>query len=297
MASQQELGFDTYFPKEHYRSDLFSIGKVGKTGVLEEMAVAFGHHFTPQLSSEEFRSMIGKVGPAKTLQDNIGQVQEILGTNKDAIAIARDWVGRSGLLHPVDRNFYNRNRPAETPEIALISGGVRNWMARRAKVLESLPDSRLPETVLLVGGRRTMSPSEGEDVTEGMKESDYLREIVLPLFQDKGMDVVSLAVDSEAGDDVMRAAALHANEICDLATAKVAVIANAGNWPQNAGQFIWGAKAAVRGGFNSSGDQVWVISDTIALGTGTEPTLTHQNPFSALGQMARNFYEFSHTVV
>jgi len=51
-------------------------------------------------------------------------------------------------------------------DLALITGGVRNWMERRANRLLELAQLRRVGAVLLAGGNRVMNPSEGPGVEE-----------------------------------------------------------------------------------------------------------------------------------
>jgi hypothetical protein len=46
-------------------------------------------------------------------------------------------------------------------------------------------------------------------------------------------------------------------------------------------------------GFNKHSDQLEAVSDSFALGTGAEPTTSHQNQFSAAGQIVRNLQELT----
>ncbi len=64
---------------------------------------------------------------------------------------------------------------------------------------------------------------------------------------------------------------------------------NAGNWLQNSGQMLRSLVAHDSGRIELPA--TYVISDAFELGTGTEPAATHQNPFTALGQIVRNAQE------
>lgn len=270
--------FESFNPRQ---DSVYDIGG----GVVPEMAEVFGHDLSPKPDVENLGELIGKIGPAKTLQDNIGQVQEVLGTGDSAVEIAAGWVERSGLLTPVERHYMHEN--IEVPEAfdaAIITGGVRNWMVRRANVLqEAFEAGKQANEILLVGGNRVMNTSEGDDVAEGMTEADYLEAIVKPMLSGLGsaalVEVVS--VDSNVGDEVMQAAA-------DATDAqKILVASNAGAWVQNAGQF---RRAMLK---RNGMVAVYAKSDSFPVALHGEPPKTHQNPFTALGQIARNAQELT----
>lgn len=139
-----------------------------------------------------------------------------------------------------------------------------------------------------------MKPGEGPDVEDGMTEADYMREVVLPSLLGKGFTAKVVEVDSGIGDEVMAEGAASIAETADLTNedARLVVVSNAGAWVQNAGQ-IRRALRAIEPSFDTTGKQFSVISDSFPLGTGAEPTSTHQNPFTALGQIVRNAQELA----
>ncbi len=288
------LTFANYSPLEHGPEGIYLIGANpdSGSGVLTEIAQAFGHELSAIPEEANLGELISKVGPAKELQENIEQVQAILGTEQDAVGIARDWVERSGLLTPVERSFANGNETRRTGyEVAFITGGVRNWMQRRAQIASD----HLPSwNVMLVAGNRPMKTTEGPDVVEGMTESDYMREVIQPSLDSHVVTTRLVAVGSGSGNEVVAAGASDFADRADLADPRISaiVVSNAGAWVQNAGQFRR-ALRAIEPGFDAGGRQFSVISDGFELGTGAEPTSTHQNPFSALGQIARNTQELT----
>ncbi len=279
--AQEILTFTNYdLTRPH--ENIYEIG----SGVVPEIAQAFGHTLATQQYEQDLGELIGVVGPAKELQENIGLVQERLGKDNRAVDIARGWVERSGLLTAVDRPYLHAGELPETYEIAVITGGVRNWMQRRANVLDNVSDANVNK-VLLAAGNRTMKPVEGEDVEEGMTEADYMENVIAQPMADKGYGVDMLRVDSAIGNEVALAVAEYLGR---LAGAKLLVLTNAGNWVQNAGQL----RRAIRkedSAFDEHGNQLFVVSDTFPLGTGVEPISTHQNPFSALGIILKNAQE------
>ena len=286
---------DLTFANFNLSESVYDIGD----GVLREMADATGHELAPAPDVDNLGGLIGAIGPAKELQANISHVQEILGTDQTALNLARGWVTRTGLLTPVERHFPDDRFEVHTSgiKVAIITGGVRNWMARRELRLAQLSGSqRFIPTTLLVAGNRVLKSVEGPDVTDGMTEADYLESIVKPRLNNLGLASEVVRVDSEVGNDVMRAAAEAAARAYDFDNVGngVAIVSNAGAWVQNAGQFRRALREIVPS-FDETPGQLLVVSDGFKLGeTGAEPTSTHQNPFTALGQIARNAQELAH---
>jgi hypothetical protein len=279
----ETLTFATIKPAEH---NIMALNQLGG-GAVPEMAAAFGHDLATGPSVvENYGYLIGAVGRHKELQANITGVQTVLGTDQSAVELTRGWAERTGLLIPVERSFMTGEALPSEVDVALISGGVRNWMERRRKLLTELKGVEIGR-VLLAAGRRQMKTSEGPDVRDGMTEADYLKEVVKPQIDDLGLTTEMLAVESEVGDEVMAKAAERIRPADD-----VLYVGNAGQVVLGAGQL----RRAVQGlmpGFDQAGDQLFMVSGKFQLGTGNEPTATHQNPFTALGQIARNVQELA----
>lgn len=290
----EPLTFANYSPSQHGLEGIYQIGATDQypDGVAHDMAVAFNFDLTETPNVDNLGGLIGQIGPAKELQENIGRVQNVLGVEFDAVTIAQSWIARSGLLTPVEGLFDGVEPYNGSIDLAIITGGVRNWMDRRATRLIEYAEHVEVENVLLASGSREMKPGEGPDVEEGMTEADWMKTVLLPRLGSLGIDAKLLRVKSGIGDDVMEAAARKSQRMVPLSRSHVAVVSNAGNWPQNAGQYLRAAKKSVHS-FNKDGDQFEVVSDSFPVGTGAEPTSTHQNPFTALGQIARNLQEFT----
>ena len=79
--------------------------------------------------------------------------------------------------------------------------------------------------------------------------------------------------------------AQFAREISDKES--VLAISNAPAAIQTAGQFRIAARV-IDAGFDKAGDQLFVLADGIDVARGGEGPATHQNPFTALGQVARS---------
>jgi hypothetical protein len=289
----ETLTFAEYRIDRDGLAGIYSIGATGtdSSGILQKMSVAFEHQLSDIPSVDNLGELIGKVGPAKELQENITRVQDALGTDDNAVDIACSWAERSGLLVPVERSYLTAE-PIETRiNLAVITGGVRNWMKRRADRLVALNATDRIDQVLLVAGNREMKAVEGSDVEDGMTESDYMRQIVAKQTSALGIETEVIAVDSGVGDQVMDVGANRAERLVDLSSGLVAVVSNAGAWVQNVGQFRRALRSSDRHGFDEAGNQLLAVSDGFLLGTGNEPTSTHQNPFRAASQIVRNAQE------
>jgi hypothetical protein len=261
-------------------------------GVLPEIAHALEFETSREPSTEELQALIGHIGPAKTLQDNIARVQERLGTDQNAVALAADWVERSGVLQPLIRSIARPD--VVVPRLfdeAFIGGGVARWMLRRVAQAEDVTVQGLRiGQVTLPLGQRQMGEAEHDLVKEYAvrngtlpTEVEFGRSYILPRLRNAGLNVRLLDFDSQNGDEIMRMYA----ESGDLNDGLVLALANAPSAIQTAGQCRIAARE-VDGDFDHSGRQLFVASDTIDVARQGEPAATHQNPFSALGQIARN---------
>lgn len=281
----ETLQLHTIYPAQH---NLAALPEVGE-GVVREMAAAFGHDLiTGSSVVENYGRLIGTVGAHQELQRNIGAVQEMLGTDQDAVDLARSWVNRSGLLVPLpERSFIAEVHAPEVYDAAVVTGAVRNWMEwRKQALLDRSPDQL--GSVWLVAGVREMKVSEGPEVTPGMTEAAYMERHVLPELLDHGFDAQLRVVHSTKGSEVMSKAA-------DLLAPDDSVL-----YVGSAGQAYLGAselRTAMRRShqeFDKDGDQLFMTSNTyVELGTGAEPTATHQNPFSALGMVVRDLRAYA----
>lgn len=285
-AEVAKVNFANFNPEEH------SVYEIGGD-VIPQMAEIFGHNLADEPDVDNLGELIGTVGPAKTLQDNIDKAVGRIGDSDDAVELARSWVERSGLLIPVDRSFLDpKAMPYAGSDLYIMTGGVANWIHRRAdRLIEEIDSIGIQVgRVVLAAGNREMRSGERSDVMGGETEYIYMKEVVMPKLEKAGVSVDAvMGVDSGSGDDVAEQAIQQGTS---SNTDIVTVVSNAGAWMQNAGQI---GRAMVRHMQSSEAksipDRLFVISDGFPLGTGEEPTSTHQNPFSALGQIARNAQE------
>lgn len=150
------LSFANYSPISDGLEGIYGIGATPEhpLGVAREITIAFDHDLTPTPDVDNLGELIGKVGPAKELQDNIAGVQSALGTTENGITIASGWVKRSGLLVTVERMYASAERAEGAVDLAIITGGVRNWMYRRAEALGGLSACAGIDRTLLVAGNR-----------------------------------------------------------------------------------------------------------------------------------------------
>lgn len=265
-----------------YAIGLHAVGNVAgiRAPIVDELSEVFAIEPGEEgWTTDNLGSLIAKIGPAKTLQDNIQATEEVLSIS-DGKDVAIAWVEASGLLEAVARNFEDPS--AEMPtnfDSVVISGGVRNWMMRRANLLKEMIDQNTTvNEVVLAAGTRAMKTTEGPDVQEGDTEATYLEREIKPMLESVGLNVAMLAPDTEIGDEVASAVAEYVK-----AAQAVLVVCSAGNWIQNGGQI----RRAIGGDIN----KVYVASDTFPVAKNDELPATHQNPFTALGIIARNLQE------
>ncbi|MEK9195987.1 MAG: hypothetical protein AAB914_01325 [Patescibacteria group bacterium] len=280
-SNQEILTFANFNPEEHY---VYGIGG----DVIPQMAQVFGHNLTDKPDVENLGKLIREVGPAKTLQDNIHRVERQIGTNDDAIDLARSWVEKSGLLLPVNRSFLDPNETVPSGSDAyIITSGAANWMHRRADTLITEIDCvgiQIGRVVLAAGNQQVKGGRE--DVTDGITEYWYMKEIIEPKLNEAGIEVDEvIEVNSGLGRDV----AEQAVKSCIRSEKEtITVVSNAGVWAQDAGQI---GRAMVKNDIDPKG-RLHVISDDFPLGTGKESASTHQNPLTALGLIVRSARAF-----
>lgn len=280
----KEITFANFDMTNAWAVDVYSIGTShGGLGVVPEVATAFGFDLDQEPDATNLGELIKTVAPDKMLRNNIARFHEVVGPN--ALETARRWVESSGLLLPVERSF-------QTPEVAIpehidvavITGGVRNWMIRRTLVLDKLAEDHTIGMTILGAG---------------LAEADYMQNAVEPALKEAGFATELVRVESTVGDEVMDGVAdaigAHVGSLADKA---VLVVSNAGAWVQNAGQLRRAMyRRFPRDGFDLCGNQLFAASDEFPLGiTGEEPPVTHQHPISAVGVILRGVQEITRTI-
>ncbi len=282
--------------------------------VIPEIATAFNFDLPHKPSVPALKELIRVVGPAKTLQDNIELVQERLGVEKDALQMATNWVDRSGILQPVRRSFTDNSRGL--PEhrhvgTTIFNTGVARWSLRRAQVMIDLQNEGFDlGQKIIFAGQRPMGEQEHESVvrlsdvlTDRQKKAGKVTEalfaehVLLPLLHDAGVDADLAIADSANGDEIFERG-IRFNT--DMLGGSILAIGNAPAAIQVAGQFREAARK-ISSGFNDRGiaPTIYMASDSIPLAR-TEAELkspaTHQNPYTAIGQLIRNAMYLQRTV-
>ncbi len=268
-------------------------------GLLPEMAHAMGYELSEVPTTETLQGFIGHIGPAKTLQDNFSLVQERLATQADATTIAADWVDRSGSLLTLGRSFRGRLVASAQPllprrlDSAVFNTAVGRWQERRARKLIDLAEQgKKVGRVIILAGNRTMGENEhpevakmanadGELPTEARFAAAYIADML------KANDVAPVhvvPVESSVGDEIFKQGISLRGHLLNDA---VLAVGNAPATIQVAGQFRKAARS-IKPGFDDAGLQLFMAGDTIEVARHGESPATHQNPFTALGQIARN---------
>lgn len=301
MSTTPELTFNTMNLQTAAPADLRRLGG----GVLVEMGEAFASPLSADPSEVELEALRRKVGPAAFLRDNIGHVQEVLGTNQNAVQIAQGWVERSGLLTPVEGSYLTGKEQEAAPDVVAMTDGVANWMNWRALNIEQAVEngSIAPRTPLLLAAtHRPMRTAEREDAVEGMTAFDYMEQVIAPrLSRILVPHLVEVGVrgEKEASGDIVAAAVAAEIRHSDV---QVLVASNAGAWQQAGGQMRRALRNTHGEAFDQDGSQLTVLAaskvaqpaggfEDITVGNGTEPTNIKQNPFTGIGSVVRGALE------
>jgi hypothetical protein len=319
MSAQAEITFPTY------SVGINNVNEIGATaatleepvrpGVITEIKTVFGYE------GDDLRGLIGHVAPHKTLQDNTEFAKEKLSApgvqelinypGKSAGEIANDWGRRTGLQAPVYRPFMFN--PAGAPngapykfDVAIIPERVPNWLERMADSAIRFSRAHRFGLMALASSEREIGPDETPGVEAGTSAESYMQQAIVPRLESGRIrtevendrpgvpntfdSIELLKTGGKNGDEVMaNAANMLADRGIDLPTAKIIVFSVAGNWMQTGAQARVGLQS-VEAGFDANrwNPQLYVVSDSFPLGiTGEEPKTTHQNPFSAIGNILR----------
>lgn len=277
-------------------------------GLLPEMALAMGYDgLGDQPATAALQDFIRQIAPAKFLQDNISLVRERLDTNADAETIAGDWADRSGSLSATRRSFSSSDTsqdsiPKNTDAFVIFNTVVGRWQERRINEIVSLKDNgqKLIEAVILAGNR-VMAETEHPEVSKIAAkhgtlptEARFAEEYTKPTLRYKtGLEANVIAVESSNGDEIFTEGLRRKS---DLLGFLVIAVGNAPSTIQVAGQLRKAAQG-ISPDFDSTGSQLYMSGDSIPVARNGEGPTTHQNPFTALGQIARNaliLHEQSH---
>ena len=266
--------------------------------LLPEMAEAMGYDLGETPNTEILQGLIGHIGPAKTLQDNIGLVQERLGTSADAVTIAADWAERSGCLDKTSRGFMHPGVDLSKIGFGAVvfNTGVGRWQERRAKQVIELKESGVKfQKAIIFAGNRAMAETEHPEVAEMAKahghpptESDFASTYITDILSANDISADVVVIESANGDEVFREGIKKKGFLYDWS---ILAVGNAPSTIQVAAQY---RKAACSldldddSRFDATGRQLYMAGDSIAVARQGESPATHQNPFTALGQIARN---------
>lgn len=270
-------------------------------GLIPEMAQVFSVELGDKPNVESLGNLVGQIGTNKVLQENIAHVQEVLGTDSEALTIAADWLDRSGVQEPLDRSLWTPR--IETPtwlDSIVITGGVANWMDRTTALLERRDDLSGSAKVYIPVGNRVMStPTETPNLNvmqfqndhenEFPTEAQFAETFVLPRLSAKSYDVEIVPVESKDGAEIAEAfVTSHPEVFFTGKTTAFARVANAG--VQLAVQFRSEAKK-----YNPVYDadtnkpQVFVLTDHFPVAGDADQAKdpkSFQNPMTGIRQIA-----------
>ena len=279
-------------------------------GLLPEMAETLRFDLSNSPNIANLREFIGYISPEKTLQDNIALTTERLSrTNADPVKMAADWIDRSGSLNELYRGFVTQDAKITEKgfDAAVFNTAVARWQERRAKMLIELKEEGIKfGRAIIFAGNRNMGPTEHSEVEAMMSkngvaptESEFASSYIRDMLVANDIDTQVVAVDSNNGDEVIKEGILQNPYIYD---GGVLVVGNAPSTVQAAAQFRKAARTIelpYAHEFDIDGNQLMMAGDTIPVARHGESPETHQNPFSSLGQIARNamfLYEQSKTL-
>lgn len=269
-------------------------------GLIPEIAQAFDYNLGEGYpETQEISGLIGVVGQAKELQDNIGRVQERLGVDLGGLALASGWVERSASLGVLERSFTSPTReiPKSVERLA-TTGGVARWMLRRMATIEEIQGQGTKirtKTVHLMTGNREMKETEHDYVGDLAKklgklptESDFTKEILIPKIKKIGLRAVHSEIESDNGDEIFLEG-IETNPIIRHSD-QIVIIGNAPSTVMTTGQFYRQARSLYPD-FNRWGNQLFMAGDSYDLAKTPDQAKNpakYQNPYTALGQIARN---------
>ncbi len=272
--------------------------------VLVELSRAF------DVPPEDLGELVSAVAPSPRLQENIAPAETVLGDPAiqasmgyhgvddegnpwNAYTVGHDLVRRTGLQEAVVRPLMAPAK-GEIPgyfTAGVLPGRVVRWMDRMGAVMTEVGEQTAVNRLLLVSADRTIRQGESPQVEPGTTEHHFMSHQLAPALGDTGLfrTVEMLRTGEKHGKIAAFAAAWHLRGTSDLRTDKVIVPTVAGNWMQTGAQ-LRSALQDLEPAFdaNPANRQLWVASDAFPIGrTGQEPKETHQNPLSALGNIAR----------
>ena len=275
-------------------------------GLLPEMAEVFGVDFDPEHAAQSLTELSGAIGKSKVLQDNIGQVQEVLGTDQDGLSIAADWLERSGVQKALDRNLWTPG--SQTPRdvgAIVMTDSMANGQDRTTALLQRWAEQgrsrdELPRVFLATGNRIMDTKTE---VTNASVEQmydvmgryptgyEYGESVVRPTLVSAGYKVTIIPYDTANGSEV---ADRFISDYPAIFGGEIAFARVANSGVQLAGQF---RRAVHARGWNfdtAENPQVYILTDEQPIARNEEElsqSRRFQNPHTGIHlavQTARN---------
>lgn len=267
-------------------------------GLVPEMAGVFGVDIDTNDLVGSLGDLVGVMGRSKALKDNIGQVQEVLGTDQDGFGIAAHWLERSGIQRPLDRSLWTPEHftPQDVGSVVLTDA-VANQMDRMATTLVQRSSLIAPGTEVNVAvGNRVMDKDTERANPNIQKFYDeyghyptaemYAWEIFRPTLEGAGYDVDITAYDTDKGIEVAQRFVADNQKTFDTTVMSLRV-ANSGI--QNAGQLIRSARATgIDFDTNPDKPQAFVVTDSVPIAKTLEDandSARFQDPRTAIRQI------------
>lgn len=268
-------------------------------GVIPEMARVFEVELSERPTVDELGVLVGAIGKSKILQENLPQVQEVLGTGDDALAITSEWLIRSGVQEPLDRSLWTPDQPVpEDVDAIVMTGAVANWQDRMVKLLAERRKAghELAPVRLALGNEVMDSPTEvtNSNVLAFVEaygahptQAQYGEDVIAPALRSVGYEVAIDPYDTNKGNEI---AAAFVEKYNRLLTGKLAFarVANAGI--QQAGQFRTAARKLNPGfDIDPANPQAFVLTDTFPVAQTEEENkkpVSFQRPATGIRQVA-----------
>jgi hypothetical protein len=186
-------------------------------GLIPEIAEVFQVELGAEPNQDSLGELVGAVGKSAVLRENVGQVQEVLGTDNDAITIMADWIDRAGTQQALNRSLWTPDvRTPNSLNAIVLTGGMANWMDRTAHLLERRArDPRgqfdLPVVLAPVSARVMDSQTEQDSPNvqlfheeEGRypTEAEYMDEFVAPRLFLESYYVEIMPYDTTKGSEI-----------------------------------------------------------------------------------------------
>lgn len=262
-------------------------------GLIRRIANEISYHELGAVPTEEgIKGLIDDFGANKELQLN-DAIERRLGPS--GVNIAADWLEQSGALRDTRRSFASPGQEFPDYFDAVIwPDGVPRWMLRRLMTTLGL-DPESVGRVLLPMGNGPLKPSQHPLVqtlerrlVNRVVAYEFGQEIIAPTLRLSGFpNVEVMEVKSSQGREVNRAP-FRPDAYPGLLDGTILVIGNAPSVIQTAGQLRFAARE-FNPSFDEGGRQLFMMSDTIPVARWGEGPDTHQDPFSGVVQLFRNY--------